>query len=216
MDSPIQILIVGDHADLSQALAARIDLESDCRIVGATPPDQAMSVIAVFQPEVVVLDIWLGDDDGVELIEPMATQHGPGVVVLTSRADIASAITAFREGASAIVPKDAPIQYLLQAIRTVAAGDLWVLPSMSGPLHPEVLLAPGAQSTERWLAAFTDRERDVLALMVEGFSDAAIAERLHVSIRTVRTHVHSLEKKLDVRSRLAVVALAHEVGDRPE
>ena len=101
------------------------------------------------------------------------------------------------------------------AIRTVAGGDIWVSPEMLSQVLPEVLMAGDGRAAQNHVPALTDREREVLTLMVEGLPNAAIAQRLHLSVHTVRTHTHNLQRKLNVHSKLAAVAYAHRAGIRP-
>jgi DNA-binding NarL/FixJ family response regulator len=215
MARPIAVLIVEDHLVLSEALIARIDQESDLRVVGAAwSRTQVTFMVGARRPDVVVLDLGLGDYDGIELIQPMrARSTGPRVVVLTGHDDTATALTALRHGASAFVSKAAPIGDLLQAIRTVAGGEPWISPAMVSRLLPELLAGAGEYLAEEQFPLLSHREREVLALMVDGLSNAAIAARLHISVHTARTHVHNLQKKLNVHSQLAAVALARQTGN---
>jgi DNA-binding NarL/FixJ family response regulator len=212
--APISVLIVEDHAVLAEALTARVDREQDIRVVGCTAAAaQVPSMVEVRRPDVVLIDVELGNNNGLDLIGPIHDQpSGAKVVVLTCRSDTETMLTALRRGASAFVPKSAPIADLLCAIRTVAMGDMWVSPAVLGRILPEVLQASEGKQAKSQMPALTDREREVLTLMVEGYANPAIAERLHLSIHTVRTHAHNLQRKLNVHSKLAAVALAHEFG----
>ena len=217
MATPTAVLIVEDHAVLSEALVARVDREHDIRVVGSTSSaSQVLPMVEARRPDVVLVDVELGDDNGLDLIEPIRVKPScPRIVVLTCRSDTDTVVSALRQGASAFVPKTAPVDDLLLAIRTVAVGDLWVSPAVLSRILPEVLLAQDGRNTKEEIPALTDREREVLTLMVEGFPNAAIAEHLHLSIHTVRTHAHNLQRKLNVHSKLAAAALAHRLGIRP-
>ena len=113
------------------------------------------------------------------------------------------------------MPKAAPMAELVQAIRTVTAGEIWVSPAVLSRMLPAVLPSADGTKAENRVFLLTGAEREVLALMVNGLANAAIAERLHLSIHTVRTHVHNLQKKLNVHSKLAAIALAHRMGIEP-
>ena len=217
VDEPTAVLIVEDHPILSEALSVRMEQESDLRVVGSTPsPNQVLPMVAAAQPDIVLLDIELGEDNGTDLLDDLrALPHGPKVVVLTCRTDNATVMTAITKGASAFVPKAAPMAELVQAIRTVTAGEIWVSPVVLSRMLPAVLPSADGTKAENRLFLLTEREREVLALMVNGLANAAIAERLHLSIHTVRTHVHNLQKKLNVHSKLAAIALAHRMGIEP-
>ncbi len=217
MAEPIAVLIVEDHAVLSEALTARVGREQDINVVGSTSEaSQVLSMVEARRPDVVLVDVELGEDNGLELIEPIrARPLSPRVVVLTCRSDTKTVVTALRQGASAFVPKAAPVDDLLLAIRTVVGGHLWVSPAVLSQVLPEVLLARDRRTPTDDMAVLTDREREVLTLMVEGLPNGAIAERLHLSVHTVRTHAHNLQRKLKVHSKLAAVALADQLGIRP-
>lgn len=216
MAEVISVLLVEDHASLCEALTARMEREDDIRVVGtASAPAEAMSMIGILRPDVVVLDVELGLSNGLELIRRIQSDATSSkVVVLTCRSDTATVVVAFREGAQGFVHKSAPIEELLCAIRNAARGELWAAPSVLTKLLPHMLAAPGHVAGGPQFDRLTDREREVLSLMVEGMANAAIAERLHLSIHTVRTHAHNVQTKLKVRSKLAAVALVHQKGVR--
>ena len=217
VNEPTAVLIVEDHPILSEALSVRMEQEGDLRVVGSTPSrSQVLPMVAASRPDIVVLDIELGEHNGTDLLDDLrALPHGPKVVVLTCRTDNATALTAITKGASGFVPKAAPMAELVQAIRTVTAGEIWVSPAVLSRMLPAVLPAANGTTSENRLHLLTDREREVLALMVDGLPNAAIAEHLHLSIHTVRTHVHNLQKKLNVHSKLAAIAFAHRMGIEP-
>jgi len=217
VSEPTAVLIVEDHAVLLEALTARVEREQDIRVVGyASSAAEVMSIVEARRPEVVLLDVELGDDNGLDLIEQIkAKPFSPKVVVLTCRSDTETIMASLRQGASAFVPKAAPIEDLLLAIRAVVGGSLWLSPGVLSQVLPEVLMAADAHVTKDQIPALTDREREVLTLMVDGLANAAIAQRLHLSVHTVRTHTHNLQRKLNVHSKLAAVAYAHRIGIRP-
>jgi DNA-binding NarL/FixJ family response regulator len=217
VDDSTTVLIVEDHAVLSEALTVRMERQPDISVVGSTASSaQVIPLIASRRPDVVVLDLELGTDNGADLVpEIRAHPSAPAIVILTSRCDTETAVSAFRQGASAYVRKDAPIEDLLVAIRTVAGGELWLSTSMLSEILPEILPSPAKSRAEDRLPLLTDREREVLTLMVDGLPNAAIAEKLHLSVHTVRTHAYNLQTKLNVHSKLAAVAFAHQAGIRP-
>ena len=139
----------------------------------------------------------------------------PAVVVLTCHDDAETTERAMRYGASGFVRKVAPVQELVEAIRWAARGEVWMSPPLltrllagwSGPARPE-------GDADR-LARLTDREHEVLQLMVDGLAYGAIAARLNLSVHTVRTHAHNLQAKLGAHSNLAAVSYALEAGIRP-
>jgi DNA-binding NarL/FixJ family response regulator len=209
--SSTTVVLVDDHHVLTEALTGRLESEGDLRVVGvADAPAQALDVIAARRPDVVVLDLELGQ--GSELIERIRQLHPAGMIVgMSDEQDVEAALVALRKGAVGLVLKAAPVDDLVGAIRTAARGGVWLDQEVF-----DVLLAAHPEPTKFGrLSALTEREREVLSLMVEGLSYAAIAARLSLSVHTVRTHAHHLQAKLDVHSNVAAVALALSEGLRP-
>ena len=143
----------------------------------------------------------------------MSEQLASHVLVLTTFDEDRVVWDAMAAGASGFLLKTAPPVQLVDAVRTVAAGEALLAPTVTRRLIEEFVRRPppGDQSPER-LAALTDREREVMALIARGLSNGEIAERLFLSGATVKTHVNRILGKLDLRDRVQAVVLAYETG----
>jgi DNA-binding NarL/FixJ family response regulator len=151
--------------------------------------------------------------DGIEATRQITAAQGARVLILTTFDLDEYVFEALRAGASGFVLKSRPLEELLTAIRTVAAGEALLAPSVTRRLIAH--FAAGAQAPRpgpRGLEELTEREREVLALVARGLSNAELAELLYVSLPTVKTHVSRILTKLGARDRTQLVVLAYESG----
>ena len=210
----IRVLIVDDHRVFAEAIAARLQTEPDLRVVGqANTAAQALDAVETLDPDVVLMDVELGADDGIELAGRLrATYPTLAVIVVSFLTDTARVGQAVRAGAAGWVTKDAPTEELLGAIRGVAVGESWIPPRLlTGVLRELLTTRRMVDEDEERLVRLTPRERTVLDMMADGLDRSAIAERMFLSTNTVRTHVQNIFAKLNVRSSLEAVALALRV-----
>jgi DNA-binding NarL/FixJ family response regulator len=211
------VLVVDDEALLRTAFSSLIDAEDDLGVVGAAANGrQAVEQARRLQPDVVVMDVRMPVMDGIE-----ATRHitgdqgadGSRVLILTTFDLDEYVFDALRAGASGFALKSRPLEELLSAIRTVAAGEALLAPSVTRRLIAHFAhRAAAASGTPPGLAELTEREREVLALVARGLSNAEVAGTLHVSLPTVKTHVSRVLTKLGARDRTQLVVLAYESG----
>jgi DNA-binding NarL/FixJ family response regulator len=211
-----RLLLVDDHRAFAGALAHRLDAEPDLEVVGVAASVETAEVLAgSLSPDLAVVDVELGPDDGLDLVRRLSRlDAGPAVVVVTCHADAGTATDAVRAGAAAFVPKDAPVDQLLSAIRAALAGERWVPGNLLGGVLRLLQDGPGARAKENPVARLTPREREVLQLLVAGLDRAAIGDRLFLSPNTVRTHVQNVLRKLEVHSSIEAVGLALRHGVR--
>ena len=210
----IKILIVDDHRVFAEAIAARLGAEADLRVVGqANTAAQALDAVETLDPDVVLMDVELGGDDGIELAGRLrAIYPSLAVVVVSFLTDTVRVGQAVRAGAAGWVTKDAPTDELLAAIRGVAVGESWIPPRLlTGVLRDLLTTRRMVDEDEERLGRLTPRERTVLDMMADGLDRSAIAQRMFLSTNTVRTHVQNIFAKLNVRSSLEAVALALRV-----
>ena len=211
--TPVRVLIVEDHEVLSSSLAVVLDSEPDLQTVGraATLADARRAVVAT-APDVVLLDHQLPDGDGVASIEELrALREGLAFVVLTASTSDAVLVAAVQAGASGFVSKTRGVAEVTTAVRAAAAGEAVISPELLMRLLPRFR----GQETEPRVK-LTEREREVLTLLADGLSNAAISKRLFVSVHTVRNHVANLANKLGAHSRLEVLSIAMRKGLLPD
>ena len=213
----IRVLVVDDQALLRTAFSSLIDAEDDLEVVGeAADGRQAVELAASLAPDVVVMDVRMPVMDGIEATRQITADraaHAPRVLILTTFDLDEYVFEALRAGASGFALKSRPLEELLSAIRTVAAGEALLAPSVTRRLiahFAEEVRVPWR--TPRGLDELTEREREVLSLVARGLSNAELAETLHVSLPTVKTHVSRILTKLGARDRTQLVVLAYESG----
>lgn len=220
MSDKTRVLIVDDHKVFAQALSWRLSAEPDLEVVGVAVSHQAaLRAIDLRNPDVVVLDVELGDqEDGVALLrELQEIGSSANVLVVTAHDDWQTATRAVSAGARGFVPKDTPAEEIAAVLRGVAAGDTLVPPRLLTKVISQMRQANGTRSVwQERVERLTPREQEVLALMVSGLDRASIARRLFLSVNTVRTHNKNILAKLEVHSTLEAVSVALRAGIRPE
>jgi DNA-binding NarL/FixJ family response regulator len=209
----INVLIMGQRT-FADALAIRLQDEDDMEVVGAVLVKAAsLPPIAGKLADVIVLDGDLPGGAENRLSEELSGRDEPTrVIMLSFSSEPERIVQAIRAGAAAWVRKDEPLEYLLRVIRGVARGETCLPPSETGHVMRLLMWEQGRhQENERLLAALTLRERAVLACLADGAGNRdAVAERLHLSVHTVRTHLQNLMAKLGVHSALEAVALTRD------
>jgi DNA-binding NarL/FixJ family response regulator len=206
----IRVLLVDDEELVRSGLRLILSTEPDLEVVAeAADGEQALAMVELHQPDVVMLDIRMPGLDGIEVAARLAASGSTArVVVLTTFDNDDYVYGALRAGASGFLLKDAPATQLVSAIRAAAAGDAVLAPSVTRRVVDELGRRQAPMAIQR-LDVLTDRERDVLTLMAEGCSNAEIGERLFITEGTVKTHVARILVKLGVRDRLQAVVLAY-------
>jgi DNA-binding NarL/FixJ family response regulator len=213
----IRVLVVDDQALLRTAFSSLIDAEDDLEVVGeAADGRQAVQIAARLGPDVVVMDVRMPVMDGIEATRQITAGQGAGmprVLILTTFDLDEYVFEALRAGASGFALKSRPLEELLSAIRTVAAGEALLAPSVTRRLIAHFAhRAPAPPRAAPRLAELTEREREVLALVARGLSNTELAGTLCVSLPTVKTHVSRILTKLGARDRTQLVILAYESG----
>ena len=214
----ISVLVADDEALLRTAFTALINAEDDLQVVGeAADGKQAVELAARLAPDVVLMDVRMPVMDGIEATRRITTARGSRVLILTTFDLDEYVFEALRAGASGFALKSRPLDELLSAIRTVAAGEALLAPSVTRRLIAHFAGQARTQKPQetrapRGLAELTEREREVLALVAQGLSNAEIAQTLHVSLPTAKTHVSRILTKLGARDRTQLVVLAYESG----
>jgi two-component system, NarL family, response regulator DevR len=210
---PIRVLIVDDHEVLASSLAMVLEAEEDISTAGvATTLEQARALIGSSQPDVLLLDHRMPDGDGVAAIPGLrALRPSIRIVVLTASAADHVLMSAIQNGASGFLSKTRSLDEVTAAVRAAAAGESVISPELLARLLPRF-----GSGKVHSVDELTERERDVLALVAQGLSNAAIAERLVVSVHTVRNHIASLSLKLGAHSKLEALSIAVRRGLLPD
>jgi len=212
----IRVLVADDQAAVRAGFATLVAAEDGMTVVGeAANGREAVDLTRRVLPNVVLMDIRMPVLDGLEatrLICSDPTLSGTRVLVLTTFDLDEYVYAALRAGASGFLLKDAGPSELLQAIRTVAAGDALIAPSITRRLISEFAARPDPRQSPTQLADLTEREREILRYVAAGDSNAEIAGRLVISPLTAKTHVSHILTKLGCRDRAQLVTLAYETG----
>jgi DNA-binding NarL/FixJ family response regulator len=211
----IRVLLADDHALMRHGLRGMLDAQADMEVVGeAADGAEAVDEAIRLHPDVVVMDIRMPRLDGIEATKRLMA-HGDGfrVLILTTFDLDEYVFEALRAGAGGFMLKDTPPQQLADAVRTVAAGEALLAPSLTRRLIERYVSVPPPDTARRErFTELTDREMEILKLLARGLSNAEIGERLFVSVPTVKTHVTRILQKLGVRDRVQAVVLAYESG----
>ena len=213
----IRVLLADDQALIRSGFRALIDSAPDLQVVGeASDGAQALALARSERADVVVMDIRMPEVDGIEATRRISAEDdlaGVRVLVLTTFELDEHVVDAVRAGASGFLGKGVEPQVLLDAIRTVAAGEALLSPQATRALISRYLRPAQAPiAAPASLAALTARERQIVALVAEGLSNDEIAARLFLSPLTAKTHVNRAMMKLGARDRAQLVVMAYQSG----
>ncbi len=210
----IRLLLVDDHAVVRSGLRTLLEPEADIEIVGeASTAREAVQRVRELQPDLVLLDIGLPDQSGIAAAQTIKHDWPHiAVVALTIHEDEEYFFPMLQAGASGYVPKRAAPEELITAIRTAAAGEIYLYPSLAKLLVSDYLTGEHPAAPKAALDDLTEREREVLAYVAEGSSNPAIAEALVISPKTVARHRENIMRKLNLHSRSDLVKYAIRKG----
>lgn len=201
-----RIVIIEDHALVRQSLVRAVSAEPGFEVVADTGSGKdGIEVIKAMQPDVVLLDISLPDEDGLTVgatVKELLPQTG--VIFLTMHEYEMSIRRALELGADGYVPKSATIEELLEAVRTVADGGSYLSPSIARRV---MKMAAGRATTSP--SDLTDRELEILELLMDGGRASDVAEKLFLSVKTVKNHLTNIYAKLGVSSAVQAIAEGH-------
>ncbi|WP_447009194.1 response regulator transcription factor [Saccharothrix hoggarensis] len=211
----IRVVLVDDQPLVREGLRALLDRAEDITVVGeAADAASGVAVVRRERPDVVLMDIRMPGGDGIAATRRIVADpelRDVHVVVLTTFDTDEHLLDAVRAGAAGFLLKDTSPDDLREAVRVVAGGDALLSPAVTRRVMRAAAAGPAPRSGDR-LAALTPREREVLAEVGTGRSNAEIADRLVISAATARTHVGRLLAKLDARDRAQLVVIAYETG----
>ncbi|GGQ74081.1 response regulator [Kitasatospora griseola] len=197
--SPIRVLLVDDHQVVRRGLRTFLEVQDDIEVVGeAADGAEAVERAGELAPDVVLMDLKMPRVDGIEALRLLREQANPAkVLIVTSFTEHRTMVPALRAGAAGYVYKDVDPEALAGAIRSVHAGHVLLQPELAAALLAEDVPAPSQGRG----GSLTDREREVLSHLADGRSNREIARALHLSEKTVKTHVSNILMKLDVADR---------------
>jgi DNA-binding NarL/FixJ family response regulator len=213
---PIRILIADDHPIFRDGLRKLLTSDDNITIVGeASNGQEAIQLLAKLKPDILLLDLRMPDKDGIQVLEEVNFETLPTrVIILTATEDDRDVIRAMRMGARGVVLKQSATDLLVKSIHKVYAGEIWLDQRMTS----EVMKA-FAKSSEggprRDKPLLSDREKEIVQLVAQGFRNKEIGEKLFISEQTVKNHLHNIFDKLGVSDRLelALYAIHHRITD---
>ena len=214
----IRVLLADDQALLRATFRLLLDAEPDIDVVGeASTGDEAVTQALRTRPDVVVMDIRMPGSDGIDATRRIAAAPGLAgtrVLILTTFETDAHVLAALRAGASGFLGKGVEPAFLLQAIRTVAAGESLLSPAATTSMIERFLAvpAPVIATADNRLGDLTPREQEITALAGAGLSNEEIGRRLSISAATAKTHVNRAMMKIGARDRAQLVVFAYETG----
>ena len=212
----VRILIADDHPVFRYGIRALLQAEPTTEVVGeATNGDEAVAAAAALQPDLVLMDLNMPGLNGIEATRRiLATRPQTGILVLTMFDDDDSVFAAMRAGARGYLLKGAEGAETVRAIHIISSGEAIFSPAIARRLIQYFGASPPAMASPAF-PDLTDREREILALIAEGYTNTAIAERLGLSSKTVRNHVSAIFGKLQVADRAEAISRARAAGLGP-
>ena len=204
----LSTLLVDDHHAFAELMAMALKNEPDFEIVGIAPSAAAaLQMATTHRPDMVVMDVELGADDGIDAARRIRHVFPDTlVVVVSAHCDVATVARAASAGANAFAPKSGSLSELLTMVRSARPGAMLVAPSLRRQAAPQTADASALMDV------LTSRECEVLALMSSGAAPAQIARILNISVNTCRGYVKQIHTKLGVRSQLEAVVTAQRLG----
>jgi DNA-binding NarL/FixJ family response regulator len=224
MDTPIQLLVVDDHTLFREGVKALLSTTQDIVVVGeASDGEGAILQFRALHPQIILMDIHMPESSGIDATRAiLADDPHVGVIMVTMLEDDASVFAAMRAGARGYVLKGANPQEMLRVIRAVAEGQALFGPAIAARIasffheisNQEVSSRQGKNLlTENGdLAELSEREREVLELIAEGYNNTEIAQKLVISPKTVRNHITNIFSKLQVADRAQAIRRARNGG----
>jgi two-component system, NarL family, response regulator NreC len=214
-NEPIRVILADDHRLLRQGLKALLRGAPDISIVGeASSGDEAVAIALRAKPDVVVMDLDMAGGDGASATRTLA-REAPAirVLILTMHTEEEGLLPLLADGARGYLAKNTADSELVDAIRVVASGDVYVRPAVARLLAAQVARKPErADTAASRYALLSDREQSVLRLVAEGFNGPEIGEQLHITAKTVDTYKQRIEEKIGLAHRSAYVRFALDIG----
>jgi two-component system, NarL family, response regulator DegU len=212
-DSTVRVVLADDHRMLREGLRRALE-EHGIDVLGeANDGAEAVELVEQLRPDVVVMDVTMPVLDGIEATIQLRRQTPTTrVLMLTMHADEDVVARALRAGATGYLTKDCSSEELVDAVRTIAAGETAVSAGLAASMLTEVQRLGQAQAAAEPEPIITRREEEVLQLIADGLSTPEVAAQLYISLKTVKNHLASIYQKLDSRDRTQAVVRAVRMG----
>lgn len=214
----ISVALIEDNRLVREGIVALLSQHSDLRVVAEGSNGETL-LIADLQPHVVLLDLGLRNGDSLKVAQKIRKEFPDAKVIVMDLLPVHEEIVEFvHAGVSGFVMKDATVQDLVDAIRSVADGAQILPPEMTGTLFSQIARQAVAKGRSKTLDSvrMTPREREVINLIAEGMSNKEIARHLHIATHTVKSHVRNIMEKLMLHTRLQIAAYAYGQGKDTE
>jgi len=210
----IRVLVVDDHTIVRDGICALLGLSKDIEVVGeASNGREALEMAKKFMPDVMLIDIAMPHMNGLEATRRIRKElPGVRILVLTQYDDKEFVFSAIEAGASGFISKTATSSELASGIRSVHRGDSFLSPSAAKFLVEDYQLEANLRKEQDPYKQLTDREREILKLLAEGYTTREIADMLVISVKTVEGHKTNLMSKLDIHNRTDLVKYALRKG----
>ncbi len=213
----IRILVADDHAIFRDGLRKLLEGAEDVQIIGeAANGVECTKMLAKLKPDILLLDLRMPEKDGLGVLEEVNFDNtGTRVIVLTAAEDDRDVVRAMRLGARGVVLKQSASDLLLKSIRKVADGEIWLDNRMTAEVI-DAFKKSAEAGARREKPLLSDREKEIVQLVAQGFRNREIGEKLFISEQTVKNHLHNIFDKLGVSDRLelALYAIHHRLIDQ--
>lgn len=215
----IRVMIADDHPIVRDGLKKLLNLEDDIEVVAvASDGREVLDQVAQFQPDIILLDLRMPNLDGITTLQTLQQRDCPSkVIILTASEDKNEFVQAMKHGARGIVLKQTASELIVKSIRKVHAGEIW-LDSQTTAAVMRQFASPASESYPvqggrvRARSPLSAREREIVALVAQGYKNKEMAEKMFISEQTVKNHLHNIFDKLGVSDRLELALYAIHKG----
>jgi len=213
----IRVVIADDHPIVRDGLRKLLSVEEDIDVVGeAADGQELLDHMESWRPDVILLDLRMPKTDGLTALQTLNTTNNPAkVIILTASEDKNEFVQAMKLGCAGIVLKQTSAELIVKSIRKVHAGEIWLDAHTTAAVMrqfatAEAAAAAGIRGRER--APLSSREREIVALVAQGYKNKEMAEKMFISEQTVKNHLHNIFDKLGVSDRLELALYAIHKG----
>ncbi len=212
----IRVVIADDHPIVRDGLRRLLTAEEDIDVVGEAADGQVLlQNMQTWRPDVILLDLRMPNTDGLTALQTLQSTSNPAkVIILTASDDKNEFVQAMKLGCAGIVLKQTPADLIIKSIRRVHAGEIWLDSSTTAAVMRQFATAEAANAVgkTRERAPLSAREREIVALVAQGYKNKEMAEKMFISEQTVKNHLHNIFDKLGVSDRLELALYAIHKG----